>query len=570
MILIGLIFMFAFLGSGSSQDDVCASIPSRDRCRRNNGCYWFDNECSAVIKGIWYGREGSQAGGVDKILHIYGAVTDEGIKPVLMINHGRGGNADRLRDRALQYVEQGYLVVTPSIGEFRATNAAFNWIANNIRQYGGDMNSFSCHGYSAGGFRCTDLALSKTRNGNHDFFKAAVILSGAPNGICGKAHVNAPPFLFIHAENDPTVSVSNVHKCLRDFERVEAVNQPETAIYSTGRHWVNTGASKAVADDFLHRHVFSEGDDSYDAGDDQTDDDANGDSDQTDDVEDPEQIDENVSSDSDLVWELLAQTSGGDNGCLTQGQIQARGGASLEECQAICTSVGAKFLQSHAGGWCSCFESCTLSRPASAYNSPADVYELKEVLPEVEDASMLVDYNARTEGKMMRIYPEDPNQDLKRAVLVISGKDTFDELCASFASEGFVVMCPTWNSYHDVRAAINFAKRNVQSFGGDASRFGLYSFDSATSHALREVMRLDSTLFEALVFNLGITNSSVNRVRQSVAPTLVIGSRNQQSRYVDFQDALEAQNIEVDLMFDNDFSADDLRQAVHSFFVDEL
>jgi len=542
-----LLFVFFLLASASQNDvDALCSHSSRASCRGDRSCYWLENECKEVLKDIWYAREGQQAGGKDRILHIYGA-TDGSPKPVLMINHGRGGDSEKLRSTALRFVDQGYLVVAPTLGTFSATNQAFTWIKNNVKNYGGDMNRFSCHGYSAGGFRCTDLAIKQTKNGNNEWFKAVVVNAGAPRSICGKAHEHVPPFLFVHNENDQTVSIDNVHFCVQRFDRAGALNQPETAIFETGGHSMSGAGQKAAGEEFLRRHVFPE--------------------------PETEVTTESIDIGSEtLLWDLLVSTTDGDNGCAISGQIAARGGQSLEQCEEFCQGEGAVFLQSHENDWCSCFSECALTRPASDYNSAAHVYELKEPAPEneeiIQDEFFLVDYNAHTEGNMMRVYPGTGTQELKPAILVLSRKDEFDNMCGILANEGFFVMCPAWSRYNDVRRVISWTRNNLGAFHGDQDRFGLLSIEDATEHAIREVYRLSPDIFEALVFQKGVKDSSIDRVQHSIGSTLIIGT--QQSRYFDFKQALEDQNNDVELLLENDFNAEEMQNEIKSFFQEGL
>jgi len=542
-----LLFGFFLLASASQNDvDASCSHSSRASCRSDRSCYWLENECTEVLKDIWYAREGQQAGGKDRILHIYGA-TDGSPKPVLMINHGLGGDSEKLRSTALRFVEQGYLIVAPTLGTFSATNQAFTWIKNNVKNYGGDMNRFSCHGYSAGGFRCTDLAIKQTKNGNNEWFKAVVVNAGAPRSICGKAHEHVPPFLFVHNENDRTVSIDNVHVCLQRFDRAGALNQPETAIFETGGHSMSGAGQKAAGEEFLRRHVFPEPETEVTT----------------------EPID--IGSET-LLWDLVVSTRDGDNGCAISGQIAARGGQSLEQCEEFCEGEGAVFLQSHENDWCSCFSECALTRPASDYNSAAHVYELKESAPEnqeiIQDEFFLVDYNAHTEGNMMRVYPGTGTQELKPAILVLSRKDEFDNMCGILANEGFFVMCPAWSRYNDVRRVISWTRNNLGAFHGDQDRFGLLSIEDATEHAIREVYRLSPDIFEALVFQKGVKNSSIDRVQHAIGSTLIIGT--QQSRYFDFKQALEDQNNDVELLLENDFNAEEMQNEIKSFFQEGL
>jgi len=410
--------------------DASCAYDSRSPCVRDRSCYWFDNECKEVVKNIWYDREGQQTGGKDKILHIYGATIE--FKPVLMVNHGINGEAENLRSTALRFVEQGYLVVAPTLGTFSAIKRAFSWIKNNVEDYGGDMNRFSCHGYSAGGFR---------------------------------------------------------------------------------------------------------------------------------------------------FWNLLTSTADGSNGCAGRGQIAAQGGKTLEQCKTFCEGEGAVFLQSHEYGWCSCFSECALTRPASDYNSAADVYELlqdpaseeEEITQDDEvtqDEFFLVDYNAHTEGNMMRIYLGSGSQEVKPALLVLPRKNNFDDMCGTLANEGFLVMCPQWSRYNDVRRSLSWARNNLRAFNGDKDRFGLLSIEDATEHAIREVYRLSPDIFKALVFQKGLKDSSIDRVQKTIGSTLIIGT--QHSRYFAFKQALEDQNTDVELLLENDFNAEELENEIKSFFQNGL
>lgn len=547
MILFGF-FLLAF----SSQNDMDASCAygSRSPCLRDRSCYWLDNECREVVKNIWYDREGQQTGGKDKILHIYGA-TDES-KPVLMVNHGINGEAENLRSTALRFVQQGYLVVAPTLGTFNAIKRAFSWIKNNVEDYGGDMNRFSCHGYSAGGFRCTDLAFDETKNGNSDWFKAVVVNAGAPRNICGGAHENVPPFLFVHNENDPTVSIDNVHICLERFERAGALNQPETAIFETGGHSMSGAEQKAAGEEFLRRHNFP-----------------------------PFETDVTAETDAPktFVWNLLTSTADGSNGCAGRGQIAAQGGQTLEQCKAFCEGEGAVFLQSHEHGWCSCFSECALTRPASDYNSAADVYELlqdsaseEEEITQDDEVTQneffLVDYNAHTEGNMMRIYPGSGSQEVKPALLVLPRKNNFDDMCGILANEGFLVMCPQWSRYNDIRRGLSWARNNLRAFNGDKDRFGLLSIEDATEHAIREVYRLSPDIFKTLVIQKGLKDSSIDRVQKTIGSTLIVGT--QHSRYFAFKQALEDQNTDVELLLENDLNAEELENEIKSFFQNGL
>jgi len=76
------------------------------------------------------------------------------------------------------------------------------------------------------------------------------------------------------------------------------------------------------------------------------------------------------------VWELIASTSQGDNGCGAQRIADSRA-ETAELCQSRCFEAGATFIQFHSTGFCGCFATCPLTRDASRYNSPADVFQLK-------------------------------------------------------------------------------------------------------------------------------------------------------------------------------------------------
>ena len=76
------------------------------------------------------------------------------------------------------------------------------------------------------------------------------------------------------------------------------------------------------------------------------------------------------------VWNLIASTSQGDNGCAAQ-RISDSNAGTVELCKSRCFEAGASFLQFHSTGFCGCFDACPLNRDASRYNSPADVYQLE-------------------------------------------------------------------------------------------------------------------------------------------------------------------------------------------------
>eukprot|EP00493_Phyllostaurus_siculus_P027241 UN27588 len=54
-----------------------------------------------------------------------------------------------------------------------------------------------------------------------------------------------------------------------------------------------------------------------------------------------------------------------------------------------CSEAGATFIQFHATGYCGCFATCSLTRRASEYNSPADVYQLKAQTSSTQIPTML-------------------------------------------------------------------------------------------------------------------------------------------------------------------------------------
>merc|ERR1719499_1480067 len=88
------------------------------------------------------------------------------------------------------------------------------------------------------------------------------------------------------------------------------------------------------------------------------------------------------------VWELIASTSQGDNGCGAQRLADSRA-ETAEVCQSRCFEAGATFIQFHLTGFCGCFATCPLTRDASRYNSPADVFELKAENSPTKNPSML-------------------------------------------------------------------------------------------------------------------------------------------------------------------------------------
>jgi len=88
------------------------------------------------------------------------------------------------------------------------------------------------------------------------------------------------------------------------------------------------------------------------------------------------------------VWELIASTYQGDNGCGAQRIADSRA-ETAEVCQSRCFEAGATFVQFHSTGFCGCFATCPLTRDASRYNSPADVFQLKAENSPTKTPSML-------------------------------------------------------------------------------------------------------------------------------------------------------------------------------------
>jgi len=88
------------------------------------------------------------------------------------------------------------------------------------------------------------------------------------------------------------------------------------------------------------------------------------------------------------VWELIASTYEGDNGCGAQRIADSRA-ETAEVCQSRCFEAGATFVQFHSTGFCGCFATCPLTRDASRYNSPADVFQLKAENSPTKTPSML-------------------------------------------------------------------------------------------------------------------------------------------------------------------------------------
>merc|ERR1719285_1698016 len=88
------------------------------------------------------------------------------------------------------------------------------------------------------------------------------------------------------------------------------------------------------------------------------------------------------------VWELIASTSQGDNGCGAQRIADSRA-ETAELCQSRCFEAGATFIQFHSTGFCGCYATCPLTRDASRYNSHADVFQLKAEESPTKATSML-------------------------------------------------------------------------------------------------------------------------------------------------------------------------------------
>ena len=81
---------------------------------------------------------------------------------------------------------------------------------------------------------------------------------------------------------------------------------------------------------------------------------------------------------SDVGWKLVAQGSKGEKGCSIDSQVVRQDDdkdTSLTECQDFCK--GTAFMAYHYGEvrWCTCFDTCQLTRPAEDYTSVADTYE---------------------------------------------------------------------------------------------------------------------------------------------------------------------------------------------------
>merc|ERR1712125_308229 len=50
--------------------------------------------------------------------------------------------------------------------------------------------------------------------------------------------------------------------------------------------------------------------------------------------------------------------------------------ASLDACKLNCQAHNCRFMQFHTSNWCGLFETCPLTRPASDYSSPAQVFQI--------------------------------------------------------------------------------------------------------------------------------------------------------------------------------------------------
>jgi hypothetical protein len=80
-----------------------------------------------------------------------------------------------------------------------------------------------------------------------------------------------------------------------------------------------------------------------------------------------------------FVFQLIAATNDGDAGCASDSQVTANYNAavaaSLDDCRGQCETRNCKFMQFHNSKWCALFETCPLTRPASDYGSPAQVFQ---------------------------------------------------------------------------------------------------------------------------------------------------------------------------------------------------
>ena len=73
-------------------------------------------------------------------------------------------------------------------------------------------------------------------------------------------------------------------------------------------------------------------------------------------------------------WILMARRSSNENGCSNKDKLKGEFMyAKLDDCKDFCKDT--RFLQYHESSYCGCFLGCDFKRPASEYNSKADVYE---------------------------------------------------------------------------------------------------------------------------------------------------------------------------------------------------
>ena len=72
----------------------------------------------------------------------------------------------------------------------------------------------------------------------------------------------------------------------------------------------------------------------------------------------------------------MARRSLNENGCSDKDKLKGEFMyATLDVCKDFCK--GTRFLQYHESTYCGCFLGCDFKRPASEYDSKADVYILE-------------------------------------------------------------------------------------------------------------------------------------------------------------------------------------------------
>ena len=72
----------------------------------------------------------------------------------------------------------------------------------------------------------------------------------------------------------------------------------------------------------------------------------------------------------------MARRSLNENGCSDKDKLKGEFMyATLDVCKDFCK--GTRFLQYHESTFCGCFLGCDFKRPASEYDSKADVYILE-------------------------------------------------------------------------------------------------------------------------------------------------------------------------------------------------